>query len=153
MRGRHLAAVAGGLAIFAIVVPFVSCGGESFTPTIEQPWHPATHQTDLTCDAGCEEIIEAEMGHIGPIVILADLDRDDPMAQFAECFVDIMFCWDEGGVLNACVAASSCPAPCRAEYDRLVAGAADEDTQAEVFGRVFVDEGAPCGPPEDQVSP
>jgi hypothetical protein len=135
-----------------LFVSLLAACGDGFTPTLDDPWKPATRPWDPDCATGCEEILELTDGHMGDVKILGDLDRDDPMWQWAGCFAESVVCWDGGGRLPDCVAAAPCPEPCRAEYARVAAGAAGLEAEAAAFEQVFLLPTAPCGPP-DEVSP
>lgn len=139
--------------VAAVVAGAFGCGDDGFTPTLAEPWRPGKAVASSDCTEGCVEVAEINGGHAGDLVILADPRRDDPRRQWQQCFLSFYACWQEGGTLPACVATSTCPAPCRDELARRIDGAVGLEAEIAAYRAVFVDASAPCrdpGPPHEE---
>ncbi len=135
-----------------VLLLVAGCGGEDFTPTLDDPWRPGS-PGDVACTSACEDIADIDDPHLGPMVLFHDATATDAEAQFGECARSVLGCWVGDADLAACVAASACPAPCRAEYARILAGATDLEAQTAAVEAVFLADGAPCAPPAAEVAP
>ncbi len=117
-------------------------------PTLADPWQPGNSELDPEC-TGCEDFADVRFAHLGDVELKVAASLDDPLAQWGECIASFFACWEvEGRPVPECVTQSVCPAPCVAEFRREVVGAVDPQHEIYAFNRVFVDETAPCGPPE-----
>ena len=136
----------------ALALAACGSGGGGFTPTLEQPWHPATATVDYTCASGCEEMGSLGQAHVGDVTLYVDAHRDDPRAQWSRCFATWFRCWDQDGDPIACVAEAACPAPCQDELARQAAGASALEDQLAAYRAVFIDATAPCRDPGSPVA-
>jgi hypothetical protein len=121
-----------------LLAALAACGGgDDFTPTLDQPWHPPGPDHQAECTDQCVPVLTSDSHH-GDFTIWTNPADDSPRAQWGKCFVQVMACWDPGADLAGCTAAADrCPQPCRDEMVRL---GDDEDA----FERVFLDDDAPC---------
>lgn len=133
-------------ALLIAVAAVAGCGGDDFTPTLDNPWRPGS-PGDVDCLSECEAIADLDDPHAGPMVLVHDPTATDGATQFGDCARSVLACWIGDADLAACVAASVCPAPCRAEYVRVLGGATDLEAQTAAVEAVFLDDGAPCAPP------
>jgi hypothetical protein len=139
--------------LIALLLAAAACGGDDFTPTLDDPWRPGS-PGDVDCTSACEDVADIDDPHLGPMVLFHDPTATDGTAQFGDCARSVLACWTGDADLATCVAASVCPAPCRAEYARVLDGATDLEAQTAAVDTVFLDDGARCGPPAaGEVSP
>jgi hypothetical protein len=125
-----------------VALALAACGG----PTLENPWRAPSGNADPTCQTGCTEIGTFTDPHLGEITIFENALLDDKHAQFGRCVGAYIGCTKDGGELPDCVASSPCPGPCKDEYRRILAGAADRAAQHAAFDAVFLADDAPCWP-------
>lgn len=115
--------------------------------SLDDPWEPGNSQYDESCARDCEAFLEIHDPHLGDFDIVRLPGLDDPLAQWGECIGSFFECWEADTPVPECVAASTCPAACRAEFQRIASGITDESEQIVAFNQVFVDDDAPCGQP------
>lgn len=116
-------------------------------------WAPTTTAYDPTCASGCEVLKEGEFGHIGGITLSFNPNVDDPVAQWGDCIESFRVCMEGGGDVRGCSEGSVCPEDCKAELAARLQGAGELEAELAVFKAVYLDEGAPCLPPVEEVSP
>lgn len=125
-------------------------GGDDFTPTLDEPWRPQSGEVDTECGGdSCIDLAEMQSPHVGPFTFVLNKTDNGPGAQWLRCFASFAVCWDGGNAMTGCVAAAECPGPCKDEYARLAGDATDAAAQATAFEAVFMNDDAPCRPPED----
>ena len=61
--------------------------------------------------------------------------------------------WWVAGWPLACSEQSICPESCRADFESRIGGLTELPAQIEAFEAVYIDDGAPCLPPADEVQP
>ncbi|MBK7585272.1 MAG: hypothetical protein IPI67_34425 [Myxococcales bacterium] len=116
-RTAHLAATRVA-ALFLIALGCASaCGdsGDSKSGGGSSVWAPTTVPFDPTCK-DCEEVGKVNLPHMGEARLMANSRVDDPTAQWTRCVNGILDCIEETRDESACVAKSSCPGPCKADY-------------------------------------
>jgi hypothetical protein len=116
-------------------------------------WAPTTTAYDPTCASGCEVLQEGEFGHIGGITLSFDPKVDDAVAQWGDCIESFRLCIEGGGEVRGCSEGSVCPEDCRADLAARLPGAGELEAGLAAFEAVYLDEGAPCLPPLEEVSP
>jgi len=119
----------------------------------DKRWAPTTVPYDPSCASGCEVIEEGDFGHIGKIMLLANPDVDDPVAQWGDCIQSFRVCIEAGGDARPCSEGSECPEDCRAQLEERIRNVTDLRTQLDAFKGVYLDEDAPCLPPLEEESP
>lgn len=146
-RARRYAAGAFAGLLLALA-PGCRDEASSSSRTLDDPWLPGSGPSDESCE-GCEPFAEIHDPHIRELDLQLDPGLDDPLAQWGECIGTFFACWDDDGrPVPTCVADSSCPEPCKAQFRREVVEATDEEQEIYAFNRVFVDDDAPCRQPE-----
>ena len=112
----------------------------------DEMWAEPTHVAPEGCE-GCEEISLGTLGHGSDGTFLVDREADDAISQWAKCLHSYMDCVDADGHQDSCVAGSTCPGFCKAEYARLAEGSGDDlEAKFAAIDDVFLNEGAPCKP-------
>ena len=144
---RYAAGAAAGLLL--ALAPGCRDEAPASSQTLDDPWLPGNGAFDERSCEDCEPFAELHDPHLRDLDLRLAPDLDDPLAQWGECIGSVFACWeDDDEPLPTCVAASSCPEPCKAEFRREVEGAADVEEEVYAFNRVFVDDDAPCRQPE-----
>lgn len=128
-------------------------GGAGGDPPFSDVWEPTTVPYDPSCSSGCVVVEEGNFGHFGELEVLADLDVDDPIAQWGDCIESFTSCIDSGMDPQTCSEGSVCPEDCRADYEERIVGLSDLRAQLLQFQAVYVDVGAPCLPIVEESAP
>lgn len=132
----------------ALVVLAIGCGrGERESAT---PWAETTRPFDPDCP-GCEAIGAGAIAHLGDVEVLMDRALDDPEAQWVTCLNGFMDCLDASADdFDGCMAASTCPEPCKQDYVDLATGA-DRLGKMAAVDAVFVASDGRCASPRGVV--
>jgi len=140
--------------ILTLTMLVAACGGDSqpSDPPGSSVWQPTTIPFDPTC-ANCETIASGDYGHSGDLTLSYDPDVDDAIAQWGDCLESFRRCLVGGGLALACSEQSICPESCRADFESRIGGLTELPAQIEAFEAVYIDDGAPCLPPADEVQP
>ena len=119
----------------------------------ETRWAPTTTAYDPECASGCQVLEEGEFGHVGAVSLSFNPDVDDPVAQWGDCIESFRVCVGGGGEVGSCSEDSVCPEDCKADFEARLGSASEIGGQLAAFKAVYLDEGAPCLPPVEEVSP
>lgn len=122
--------------------------GTSTPPPAEEVWAKTTTPFDPTC-AKCTQIGDGDFSHVGEgTKVYIDTKTDDPPAQWGRCIMAFMKCVDGDGEIPTCVENAPCPAACKAEFKKKLAGGTDFAAQTTAVDQTFFDDGALCAPKE-----
>ena len=147
-------------AVFAVLI--LALGAAGYVLFLAKPqkldvWKPATVPYAESCATPGQCQIFRRTGPDGgnaapgqtPPALVYNPKVDDAVAQWSDCLQSIMTCvrakprGQKAGV-DACVAASVCPQPCKDRY-QSASGGDFTSAQSAVFG-VFVEQDAVCRP-------
>jgi len=119
----------------------------------ENPWKPASAPYGSDCDAACQKNVKPlapiSNTHLKGVVLFTRPDVDDAYAQLGDCLDQVMACMNKAGnALSApsCVAASSCPAPCKAAFGGLSDNIKDGEKLLDLIETVFITGEQYCSP-------
>jgi len=114
-----------------------------------EPWAETTTPFDPDC-ARCEPLGSGHFGHGGDVLVMIDPSVDDPPVQWSNCVRSLIDCVSASEDARACVEeATTCPAVCEKAFRKEAKKIDDDDLEGllDAMERVFIDDGAVCGPP------
>lgn len=115
-------------------------------------WAPTTMEYG-DCGDDCIDLGVHHFSHAGDLQFYYDKDVDDAVVQWGACLDSAISCIKAGpkedtGRISRCVAASSCPKSCKADYAGRVKPETSLKDQLASFQGVFLKEGSLCRPAE-----
>ena len=144
---RRMMLIGGGIIILVIVAVVVM-----FLRKPESPWAPATMEFG-DCGDDCVDLGSHHFAHAGDVQFFYDRDVDDSVVQWATCLDSAISCIKAGSkedpsLITECVAASTCPKSCKADYAGRAKADSDLKAQLGYFQQTFLVEGSLCRPVE-----